>query len=100
MYGCFFATLFGPFFSVFFIFFHFFVQKGVVSFENVVKIGCVFKNRAFLDGVLFFRNVVVFWNIDVVFSHHCNGEVRSQKSEFRRNFATEVTENTENFNYF
>ena len=79
MYGCFFATLFGCFFSVFFCFFHFFVQKGVVSFENVVKIGCVFENRAFLDGVLFFRNVVVFWNIDVVFSQHLR-EVRSQRS--------------------
>ena len=73
---CFFATLFGCFFSVFFSFFHFFVQKGVVSLEIGVKIGCDIKNRAFLGGVLFFRNVVVFWNIDVVFLHHLRGEER------------------------
>ena len=43
------------------------------------------KNRTLLDGVLFFRNVVVFWNIDVVFLRHLRGgrqnsEVRNQKS--------------------
>jgi len=30
----------------------------------------VSKNRALLDGVLIFGNVVVFCNIDVVFSQH------------------------------
>jgi len=36
----------------------------------------VSKNRTLLGGVLFFRNVVVFGNIDVVFLQHLIG--RSQ----------------------
>ena len=82
------------FFFDFSRFFHFFVQKGRVSFEIGVKIGCVLKNRAFLGGVLFFCNVVVFGNIDVVLLRHLRevtcrdgrehgGGVRSQESVVR-----------------
>ena len=77
----FFCNVFGAFFcglfACFAIFFHF-LHENLTNWPKLgVKIGCVPKNRPRWLGVLIFRNIVVFWNIDVVFLHHLGmmGEV-------------------------